>query len=186
MSMVDQKAIIEPGKIPSAELLEEIDYMDELELVWKRKWGAQSEIGKLRMCMVSRPTENDVYEASEKDPIHFLFLEGTPKLERLQKQHDDFVNVLKGEGVEVVYLNAPVPCIGPYGQRVRTWGPASAFVIKGGAIIPRYGYAPWRRGREVNLAKRLMELGCPILYTVHGKGVLELEGMGNGLIPNIS
>lgn len=183
MSKIDKSAITEAGKIPSAELLEEIDYMDELEMVWGRKWGAQSEIGKLKMCMVSRPTENDVYEDSQKDPVHFLFLEGIPKLERLQKQHDNLVNVLKGEGVEVVYLDPPVPCIGPYGQRVRTWGPASAFVINGGAIIPRYGYAPWRRGREVNLAKRLMQLGCPILHTVHGKGIVELGGNGQWLDP---
>ena len=106
MSIIDKATITEPGKIPSAELLEEIDYMDELELVWNKRWGAQSEIGKLRMCMVSKPTENDVYEESQKDPLHFLFLEGVPKLERLKKQHDDFVNVLKAEGVEVVVLKS--------------------------------------------------------------------------------
>lgn len=183
MSTVDKNLVTKSGKMPDTDLLDDIDYMDELELVWGRRWGAQSEIGKLRMCMVSRPSENDVYEDSQKDPVHFLFLEGIPRLERLIKQHEDLVSVLKGEGIQVEFLNAPVPCIGPYGQRVRTWGPASAFVINGGAIVPRYGYAPWRRGREVNLAKRLMELNCPILYTVHGKGVLELGGNGQWLDP---
>jgi N-dimethylarginine dimethylaminohydrolase len=182
MGKIDKADLIKAGQIPDVYLLEQIDYMDEIELVWGKRWGAQSELGKLLMCMVSRPTDNDVNEDSEKDPVHYLF-HGTPKLKVLQKQHDDFVSLLKSEGVEVVYLDPPVPCIGPYGQKVRTWGPASAFVINGGAIIPRYGWAPWRRGREVNLAKRLMQLGCPILHTTHGKGILELGGNGQWLDP---
>jgi N-dimethylarginine dimethylaminohydrolase len=182
MGKIDKAALTKAGQIPDVYLLEQIDYMDEIELVWGRRWGAQSEIGKLITCMVSRPTENDVNEDSEKDPTHYIF-HGTPRLKVLQKQHDDFVSVLKGEGVEVVYLDPPVPCVGPYGQKVRTWGPASAFVINGGAIIPRYGWAPWRRGREVNLAKRLMQIGCPILHTTHGKGILELGGNGQWLDP---
>ena len=182
MGKIDRAALIKSGHIPDLDLLEDIDFMDEVELVWGRKWGAQSEIGKLRTCMVSRPTENDVNEDSEKDPVHYRF-HGIPKLKALQKQHDDFVSVLEGEGVEVIYLDPPVPCIGPYGQKVRTWGPASAFVINGGAILPRYGWAPWRRGREVNLAKRLMQIGCPILHTTYGKGILELGGNGQWLDP---
>jgi N-dimethylarginine dimethylaminohydrolase len=45
-------------------------------------------------------------------------------------------------------------------------------VVNGGAIVCRHGYADGRQ-TEAFFAKRFMELGCPILYTIHGKGVLE-------------
>jgi len=51
-----------------------------------------------------------------------------------------------------------------------------ALVIKGGAIIERPAMV-YKRGLEVYIAKRLMELGCPILYTVHGKGVFEASNL---------
>jgi N-dimethylarginine dimethylaminohydrolase len=50
---------------------------------------------------------------------------------------------------------------------------AAGFVINGGAIIPREA-TPYWRGRSRYVAKALMGLGCPILYTVHGNGVCEI------------
>jgi N-dimethylarginine dimethylaminohydrolase len=51
-------------------------------------------------------------------------------------------------------------------------GVRDCVVINGGAIIPRCAIAP-KREIGVIYARRLVELGCPILYTVHGKGCFE-------------
>ena len=45
-------------------------------------------------------------------------------------------------------------------------------MVRGGAIITRPTHA-YKKGLEVFHAKRLMELGCPILHTIHGKGAYE-------------
>ncbi len=50
---------------------------------------------------------------------------------------------------------------------------ATAFVVHGGAIIPRRGIT-FKIGAEVVMARKLMEIGCPILYTVTGTGACEV------------
>ena len=49
-------------------------------------------------------------------------------------------------------------------------------MARGGAIICRPTPA-YKKGLEVFHAKRLMELGCPILHTIHGKGAYEASNM---------
>lgn len=145
----------------------EIDYRDEIERYWGRKWGAQG-MGKLRMVLVHRPGEEALW--GKEDPAYFNLPEGLIDLERMQKQHDEFVKALKDEGVEVVYLNPKPPVLGPYGFPLRSLCfTREIFVINGGAIICRTAPA-YKRGVEVLLAKKVMGLGCPILYTVHGEG----------------
>jgi N-dimethylarginine dimethylaminohydrolase len=65
------------------------------------------------------------------------------------------------------------PPMSPYGPMKRSISAAAGFVINGGAIIPREA-TPYWRGRSRYVSKALMELGCPILYTVHGNGVCEI------------
>ena len=60
-----------------------------------------------------------------------------------------------------------------YGPMKRSISAAAGFVINGGAIIPREA-TPYWRGRSRYVAQFLMQLGCPILYTVHGHGVCEI------------
>jgi N-dimethylarginine dimethylaminohydrolase len=163
--------------------LHAIDYMDELETVWGRRWDGQSELGKLKLVMVSRPTTNETSAEVAADPEFYGLPHGVPNLPRMQKQHEVLVGILKGEGIEVVNLDVPEDARGPYARMRTLWAPASAFVIRGGAILPRYGKAAYRRGFEVLIGKKLMELGCPILYTVHGKGVLEAGGVCQWIDP---
>jgi N-dimethylarginine dimethylaminohydrolase len=49
-------------------------------------------------------------------------------------------------------------------------------MVRGGAVIERPAPA-FKRGIEVFHAKRLMELGCPILHTIHGNGSFEASNM---------
>lgn len=172
------------GRYSRSIALEQVGYLDELERAWGRRWGAQSEFGKLRMAMVSRPIRNEIDADVEADPVSPLAPADYPDFDRLVAQHDAFVETLRAEGVEVVYMEVDPGARGTYGQLLRmTWAPASAFVINGGAIIPRYGLAKFRRGFEVILARNIMKIGCPILYTVHGHGIMELGGNCQWLDP---
>jgi N-dimethylarginine dimethylaminohydrolase len=164
--------------------LESLTYMDELPKIWGRAWGAQSEMGKLRSVMVSRPSDNEASPDVRDDP-HFFASQGDfPDLALMRKQHEAMVKVLKDFGTEVIYFDPPAQAIGPYGRLRMLWAPASAFLVNGGAILPRYGLAPWRRGFEALLARRLGELGIPILCTVHGSGIFELGGNCQWLDPH--
>ena len=156
--------------------LSAVSFLDEVEAIWGRRWGAQSEMGRLRMVLVSRPSDNEAAEEVRADPKFYDVQGEFPDLALMRRQHEALVDVLTKFGSEVVYLDPPAEARGPYGRLRMLWAPASAFVINGGAIVPRYGLAPWRRGFEALLARKLMELGCPILYTIHGRGVLELGG----------
>ena len=166
-----------------AEDLRRFSYLDELERIWGRRWGAQSEIGLLSYAMLSIPSDNEASPEAARDPVYYDLTTGVPDLPLMRRQHRELARVLEAEGVELSYLEPPPVMMGPYARNRMLWAPASAFVINGGAIIPRYGLAPWRRGFEVLLARRIMELGCPILYTVHGSGIFELGGNCQWLDP---
>jgi N-dimethylarginine dimethylaminohydrolase len=179
--------MVHVAKAPTANApeidLESLTYMDELAKIWGRPWGAQSEMGRLRLVMVSRPSDNEA-SPDVRDNPHFFATQGQfPNLALMRKQHEALVKVLTDFGAEVVYFDAPAEALGPYGRLRMLWAPASAFVINGGAIIPRYGLAPWRRGFEALLSRRLGELGVPILCTIHGDGILELGGNCQWLDP---
>jgi hypothetical protein len=57
------------GQPPDRELFRKISFMDELEAMWGRKWGAQSKVGKLRYALVSPPSDNEESEEILEDPV---------------------------------------------------------------------------------------------------------------------
>ncbi len=171
------------GNPPTSEFLSRISYEKELELFWGRRWGAQSKIGKLRYAMVTRPTKNEVSPECKYDPIFFDYIDGLPNFKKMIKEYEDFINILKNNGVELEYWDLPDIVYGPYVRMRAIWPPASAFIINGGAIIPRYRYAIYKLGHEVLISKKLGEIGCPILLTIHGNGIAELGGNGFWLDP---
>jgi len=146
-------------------------YKDELELVWGKKWGAQNEIGKLREVLVQTPGS----ELTPPPIKQFKWYGLTRKIdvEKVKEEHQRLVEVLKDEGVGVRFMNAPAGAHGPYSVLQGLWGTRDyGFVVNGGAIVCRPSL-PWDRGAEFWWAKRIMELGCPTLLTVHGFGTLE-------------
>lgn len=145
-----------------------LTYMDEIKKIWGKKWGAQSEIGKLKEVLVCRPDwEMNVPE----EEMRWCGLWGSVDLKKAQEEHDKFVDVLKAEGVKVYYLKTERK--GPYAPLCKSWAPRDpGIVINGGAIVSRMSL-PFRRGDEYYWARTVMELGCPILYTVHGRGTFE-------------
>jgi N-dimethylarginine dimethylaminohydrolase len=151
----------------------EIDFLDELKATWGEDWGIKSPFGKIRKIMVCKPGEEQKDSLISKNYHLFNLPEGPLDFDKLQEQHRNLVTALETEGIEVVYLNSDKPFIGTYGIPLRA-APftRTTIMVRGGAIITRPTHA-YKKGTEVFHAKRLMELGCPILQTIHGKGAFE-------------
>jgi N-dimethylarginine dimethylaminohydrolase len=153
---------------------DEVDYLDELVKIWGKEWGAQG-IGKLREVGVIRPLELETDPRFIEDP-EFFQIHGSelPKWDRMVEQWEMLVNILRENGVNIHYFRYDETPRSAYGLMRRAISAAAAsVVVKGGAIVPREA-APYWRGRCKYVTKWLVELGCPILYTVHGKGVCEV------------
>jgi N-dimethylarginine dimethylaminohydrolase len=50
-------------------------------------------------------------------------------------------------------------------------------VVRGGALLARFGHASYKRGLEREFQKFLTRIGCPILQTVIGDGIFEVGPM---------
>jgi len=164
----------EEGKVPQYQRYHaEVSYLDELERIWGKPWGAQG-IGRLREVAMVKPTESEVLKLYEQDSSFFVFNGITPNLELMQEQHAGLAKTYESLGVTVHEIRwADDPPMSAYGPMKRSISAAAGFVINGGAIIPREA-PPYWRGRSRYVSKALMDLGCPILHTVHGHGVCEI------------
>jgi len=162
----------EKGKPPRHDLWLKQSFLDEEERVFGKKWG-ESGIGKLREVLLCRPVDPG-QSIFKKDPVYYMYPGGKlPDVPRLQEQHDALAKIYKDEGIDVNYMEYPP--IGPYGPiKWMIFTPREPLYVRGGAIIQRTASHPYARGREIYLMRALTELGCPILYTVHGTGVFEI------------
>jgi N-dimethylarginine dimethylaminohydrolase len=157
--------LYEKGKPPQP--LIDVDFVDEVEIACGQRWGAQTELGTLRSVLVQPPTPGPISApVVREDPIFFGWPKGVPDLDLMRRNHASLVRLLEGEGVEVVYLEAPDSVAGTYTEATCYEAPREPVILKGGALIGRPGIAS-KRGIEHLMARRLLELGCPILYTVH-------------------
>ena len=164
------------GQPPDPKAFEGVSYLDELETIWGRRWGAQSKIGRLKYALVNPPTENEASPETFEDPVFYGLADGPPDMEMMKSQFGEFTQALTDNGVELEYWEMPEVAESPYCRYRMLWAPASALVINGGAIIPRYGLAPWRRGFETLVTKKLASIGCPILTTIRDDGIMESGG----------
>ena len=148
------------------------------EFVWRRRWGCTTDVGALRTVLVHRPgAELDVIDPTKWLPDIGAFGDvdrgwywrgpEPPDVPRMQAQHDTLVDMLRNQGVEVVYLDEAAP------ERTKSCSPRDAVIaVDGGAIVCRLG-ASIRRGEELPVTRTLARLGMPILRTVHGTGIRE-------------
>lgn len=146
---------------------------------WGRRWGCDNDVGRLRVVLMHRPgAEMDVLDRSRLIPElgaygdvegRSWYWRGTeiPTLAEQQAQHDALAAALREEGVEVVYLDRCAP-----GRHKSVYTRDSAIAVKGGAIVTRMGPRV-RRGEEAPVTEALAKLGCPILRTIHGTGLVE-------------
>ena len=136
---------------------------DEVEAYWGRRWGATSEIGRVRAVLVHKPGE----ELKSIDNLTKWVCTERISISKAQEEHDAMVRALMDEGVEVLRLNRPT------GDRAKTYFMRDqACVVRGGVILSRMALE-FRRGEERLVASRLGELGVPILRTIHANGTLE-------------
>jgi N-dimethylarginine dimethylaminohydrolase len=183
----DERAVLQrlpwfdPGEPLHNWALHETDFYDEVEQIWGRRWGAEG-IGLLREVLVSRPTENETRpEYAEEWQYYYSTASGNADLGRLQAQFDEYYQVLRDNGVRVNEIAAPVPALGAYGwiKNLVTLA-GGGLVVRGGAIMHRYGLGSWQRGREVIWTKVLAALQVPIYLTIHARGICE-PGAGRWL-----
>mgnify|MGYP002589425769 CR=1 FL=1 len=156
---------------------------------WHHPWGMDNDYGKIRMALVHRPGKEleSVNAESIYDPdldIMFqkdyrLYWQGhTPlDIEKIQEEHDNLVNVLRKEGIEVKYSNIEKD------EDLRTTGSGAylpklfypkdpVIAVPHGFVIGRLG-ALGRQGEERIMAKVLANLDAPILGMIRGTGMVE-------------
>lgn len=150
-----------------------------LEKVWGRKWGINNDVGVLRLALVCRPGKEwepmmsggeyveDTLALIGSDNMWYWRDREHPDLDKVQSQHDGLTKALEDEGVELVYLEEPVPNMT---KSVFTRDPA--IIVPGGAILCRMGVS-YRRGEELPFMRILARIGMPILHTIHSTGLME-------------
>ncbi len=125
--------------------------------------GVDSEWAPLRSVLLHRPGEELGWV---RDPDRAQMV-STLDLVRAQEQHDRLVEAYRRAGVDVHYLQAE-----------RTTRPNQMFVADlmfmtpEGAVLGRPA-STVRAGEERWVARRLAELGIPILRSVRGRGTFE-------------
>ena len=152
--------------------------------VWGKRWGVYNDVGTLKMVLVHRPGDEikqitaDKFDPQVKAIIDikeqwYWRRQNPPDLKKMQNEHDAMVAALRLEGVEVVNMEGCSPR-DPKAMFVRD----NAVALQGGALIARMGpvgedKGTGRRGEEFYAMKKLVELGMPILRTIHGEGLFE-------------
>jgi hypothetical protein len=126
------------GKVPQYHKYHaNVSYLDELELIWGKRWRAQG-IGRLREVAMVRPTETEVRKLYEEDSAFFVFNGTTPDLQLMQEQHLNLARTYEKLGIKVHYSSwSEEISRSAYGPMKRSISAAAGFVINGGAIIPR-------------------------------------------------
>ncbi len=156
-----------------------------MERVWGRCWGCKNDVGQIRVVLMHRPgDENLRITESKLDPELGILIDEdeqwywrdtkAPDLALMQKQHDGLAELLRKEGVEVVYMEGSPE--NPKAIFARDVGAC----VPGGIIIGRMGPVGkeigGRRGEEFYATKAIVSLGMPILHTINGTGLFEGGG----------
>jgi N-dimethylarginine dimethylaminohydrolase len=152
--------------------------VEERERVWGARWGANSEVGRLRAVLMRRPGAEferirsggwDPAMGALVDPEEGWYWESNepPNRSLIEEQYDGLLAALEAEGVDLHFA----PAIeARFSKAMYTRDPL--VTVPGGAIIGRL--APrMRRGEEASVTRAVASTGMPILRTVVGTGLLE-------------
>ena len=169
---------------PDVYRLREFSYLDEYETIWGRRWGAQG-IGTLREVGLVAPTAHEGNPLWAKDPNFFLLrYRSQPDIELLIQNHKEWAALLEEQGVKIHWMEFE-DVWGAYGPMRKLCVCEEVKFLPGGALIPRFGHASYKRGLEREFQKFVTRIGCPILHTVHGDGVMEVGPMLVGLSDDV-
>jgi N-dimethylarginine dimethylaminohydrolase len=146
--------------------------------VWGRQWGCDNDVGQIRLCLMHRPGDemniidpamriDEIGSFGDREKGWYFQSDVIPDWDEFRAQHDALVQLLRDEGVEVVFLD-DVEEDGIKSVYTRD----SSIAIKGGALVTRLARSI-RRGEEAHVSKTLAGLGMPILRTLHGTALME-------------
>jgi dimethylargininase len=116
----------------------------------------------LRRVLVKCPDEAFAVD----DPARWNYT-GRPDLNEARREHDALVEILAAAGAEVIEHPEPQP-----GRADAIFVFDPVLVTDRGAVILRMG-KELRRGEEAAMARRLQEIGVPILATLEGEATSE-------------
>ncbi|MCL7937515.1 MAG: arginine deiminase family protein [marine benthic group bacterium] len=127
----------------------------------------QSDVASLHRVVVCRPGDAFGSQAEVDRSWRRLGYVGAPDLEAAESEHDAFVGLLRGAGVDVHYLDASIP-VG-----MDALYPRDASVIcRDGAVLCRMGKESRMTEPEAHAAT-YATLGVPVLGNIRGDGRLE-------------
>jgi N-dimethylarginine dimethylaminohydrolase len=172
------------GRPPDVYRLRELSYLDEYEAIWGRPWGAPG-IGKLREVGLVAPTDHEGSSLWARDPNFFLLrYRAQPDIELLVQNHKEWATLLEENDVKIHWMEFE-DVWGAYGPMRKLFVCEEVKFLRGGALIPRFGHASYKRGLEREFQKFVTKIGCPILQTVHGDGIMEVGPMLVGLSDDV-
>jgi N-dimethylarginine dimethylaminohydrolase len=172
------------GSPPDVYQLRQFTYLDEYETIWGRQWGAQG-IGKLREVGLVAPSNYEAHPLWLSDPDFFLLrYRSQIDVELLIQTHKQWAALLEEQGLHIHWMEYEDNW-GAYGPMRKLFVCEEVKFVRGGAIIPRFGHASYKRGMEREFQKFVTSIGCPILHTVHGDGVMEVGPMLVGLTDDV-
>jgi len=125
-------------------------------------YGAQSMVKPLHKVIVKRPDQ----AFAAKDSVRLHYTSG-PDLTKAQEEHDAFTQILKNEGVEVIYHETNLP---DHADAIFVQDPV--MITDRGAIMLRMG-KPLRRGEEEALARCCEKNRVPVLFRLHDHATAE-------------
>jgi N-dimethylarginine dimethylaminohydrolase len=153
-----------------------------LRETWGENWGVSNDLGPIKKILMHRPGQeilqlHDNAHQIEAGSLLGGEIEGRkpedmedyskPDLQLLQTQHDQLVNVLRDEGIEVIYLESET---NNWPERIFTRD--HGMVIPGGVILARLALYV-RYGETYYTSQTLGKIGIPILGTIQGNGFVE-------------
>lgn len=142
----------------------EVPFADEMKENWG-DWYCDSEVGKLRAVLMHRPGV-EIEGITEDNYEQFRFRGGIIA-EKARQEQDALADIYRAHGVEVHYVGEQRKDK-PNAMFMRDL----LFMTPEGAIVCRPSI-PARRGEERAVAKKLGELGVPIIKTINGEGYFE-------------
>jgi len=143
---------------------------DEIGSIWG-SCGVDNEWAPLRTVLLHRPGE-ELAQVANPDRAQML---ASLDIARAQRQHDDLADAFRDAGVTVCYVEPGEPALSLLEGMAQ---PNLMFVADlmlmtpEGAILGRPA-STVRAGEERLVARRLAELGIPILRSVRGGGTFE-------------
>ena len=126
------------------------------------EYGSQSMVNPLRSVLVKRPDTH--FAVHDYERWHYT---GPLDLAEAQKEHDTFTEIMKQQGIEVIYHPEPQP---DHADSIFTYDPA--IITDEGAILFQMGKR-LRKGEENPMERRLKEIDIPIYYRIHGEATVE-------------